>query len=639
MAAIDASLDENTYTKQDDLPATSISNSHSVEEKHGENSDLDSQKDLEVVPYGVRRIEIISDQYKNIYGRVLVYFCIFLVAYGYGLDGTTRYTFQTQATASYSSHSLLATINTVRNTFAAAALPFIARLCDMFGRLEIFIVAVVFYVIGTIIESQAYDVKRFAAGALFYQFGYTGSIVTLQLMSADFSFLNWRVAASFVVALPFIINTWVSGTITGRLVDATAVPPIDRWSWGIGMWAFIYPILALPLICCYLHMYYLAKRSGALRAAKDESARQFPPSGYAWYHYRTIGKICWEMDLVGSILLAAALACFLVPFTLAGGLSDKWKEAHIIVPLVIGFLMFPVFIFWEYYIQSREFVWLIKPLMPGHMIKDRGVWSALGIAVFIDWVWYMQGDYLYTVLIVGVGESVKSATRITSLYSFVSVVTGSILGLVIAYFRRLKAFILFGISMWFVSFGLLIHYRGGDYAHAGIIGAQCLLGFGAGFFTYPTQTSIQTCTNHIYMGTAISMYLAAYYVGSAFGTSISGAIWTQLAPKQLLQNLNGNSTLAAAAYGDPFTFAATYPFGTPERDGLVRSYQHVQKILCTVGVCLCVPLIGFAFCLRDRELGSKQSYEMDEIEADKSHSNKFSDIFKFELKRKSASTV
>ncbi|KAK9449590.1 major facilitator superfamily domain-containing protein [Limtongia smithiae] len=571
----------------------------------------------EAVPYGVRRIEIISEQYRNIYGRIAVYFAIFLVAYGYGLDGTTRYSFQTQATASYASHSLVATINVVRSTFAAAALPFIARLCDMFGRLEILLVSVVFYSVGTIIESQAYNVRRFAAGALFYQFGYTGSIVTLQLMSADFSFLNWRVTASFVPAMPFIINTWVSGTIVGKLVNSTATPPVDRWSWGIGMWAFIYPLLALPLIGCYLHMYIRARRSGALARAKEDAAIGFPPSPYAWWHYRTVGKVCWEMDLVGSVLLAASLSCFLVPFTLAGGLAEKWKEAYVIAPLVIGFLLFPVFVYWEIFIQTHEFAWITKPLFPGHMLKDRGVWAALGIAVFIDWIWYMQGDYLYTVLVAGVNESTSSATRISSLYSFVSVITGSILGLVIAYFRRLKGFIIFGVCMWIVSFGLLIRFRGGDYAHAGIIGAQCLLGFGAGFFTYPTQTSIQTCTNHIYMGTAIAMYLAAYYVGSAFGSSVSGAIWTQLLPAQLVKNI-GNATLAADAYGDPFTYSITWAYGTPERDALVVSYQHVQKILCIVGICLCVPLLGFALCLRDREASKgRQSYELSELEAEK----------------------
>ena len=47
-------------------------------------------------------------------------------------------------------------------------------------------------------------------------------------------------------------------------------------------------------------------------------------------------------------------------------------------------------------------------------------------------------SYLYTVLVVAFGESIKSATRITSVYSFTSVIVGCALGLVVRYARRLK---------------------------------------------------------------------------------------------------------------------------------------------------------------------------------------------------------
>jgi hypothetical protein len=95
-------------------------------------------------------------------------------------------------------------------------------------------------------------------------------------------------------------------------------------------------------------------------------------------------------------------------------------------------------------------------------------------------VWYTQGDYLYTVLVVAFGESIKSATRISSLYSFVSVLSGTGLGLIVIFVRRLKAFIICGTVLFMVAFGLLIRYRGGGAgsAHAGVIGAQFLLGFG-----------------------------------------------------------------------------------------------------------------------------------------------------------------
>ena len=112
--------------------------------------------------------------------------------------------------------------------------------------------------------------------------------------------------------------------------------------------------------------------------------------------------------------------------------------------------------------------------------------------------WTMQGDFLYTVLVVAFGESVKSATRISSLYSFSSVITGLILGGIVFKVRRLKPFIIAGTCLFVVAFGLLIHYRGGSAgsAHSGIIGAQICLGIAGGMFPYPAQASIQAATKH-----------------------------------------------------------------------------------------------------------------------------------------------
>jgi SIT family siderophore-iron:H+ symporter-like MFS transporter len=46
--------------------------------------------------------------------------------------------------------------------------------------------------------------------------------------------------------------------------------------------------------------------------------------------------------------------------------------------------------------------------------------------------------YLYTVLVVAFDESILSATRITNVYSFTSVVVGIGLGFVVRYVRYLK---------------------------------------------------------------------------------------------------------------------------------------------------------------------------------------------------------
>lgn len=92
----------------------------------------------------------------------------------------------------------------------------------------------------------------------------------------------------------------------------------------------------------------------------------------------------------------------------------------------------------------------------------------------------MQGDFLYTVLVVSFDETIASATRITSLYSFASVLTGVFIGFVVLKLRQLKPFIVSGTVLFLVAFGILIYFRGGSEgsSHSGVIGAQVLLGIG-----------------------------------------------------------------------------------------------------------------------------------------------------------------
>jgi SIT family siderophore-iron:H+ symporter-like MFS transporter len=237
------------------------------------------------------------------------------------------------------------------------------------------------------------------------------------------------------------------------------------------MWAIIYPVCCLPLIITL----YLAQRRAARAGVLNGYTTPFA-------HYGAVGlakELFWQLDVIGIILMIAVFALILVPLTLAGGIASNaatWKQAHIIAPLVIGFCCLPVFIIWE--MKARY------PLVPFKLLKNRGVWAGFGIASLLNFAWYMQGSYLYPVLIVAFDESVKSATRITSLYSFASVITGTLLGLVVYKVRQLKPFIMFGCALFMVAFGLLIKYRGGlsSSAYSGIIGAEIVLGIAGGMF-------------------------------------------------------------------------------------------------------------------------------------------------------------
>lgn len=213
--------------------------------------------------------------------------------------------------------------------------------------------------------------------------------------------------------------------------------------------------------------------------------------------------------MIGLVFFLVGLGCLLIPLTVAGGVKSKWQEGNIIAPIVIGVIVLVIFVIWEARFAKNPFI-------PWYLMKDRGIWNALIISFLLNFISSIETSYLYAVLIVAVNESQKSATRITSLSSFVSVVAGVFYGLLVVKFKRLKRFIIFGISMWMVAFGILVHFRGSLDSHAGIIGGLCLLGFGTTFFSYPITVSVQSCVTHENMAKVTSAFYTVYRVGACW---------------------------------------------------------------------------------------------------------------------------
>ncbi|SCU87826.1 LANO_0D00188g1_1 [Lachancea nothofagi CBS 11611] len=538
----------------------------------------------------IRKTEILSSQYDAWYYRVCLLISAFICGYGYGLDGSLRYIYTSYATSSFDDHSLLSTVGVINIVIAAASQLIYARLSDTFGRLSLFVTAVVFYVVGTIIQSQAFDIQRYCAGAVFYNLGYAGVILVLLLILSDFSSLKWRLLYQFVPTWPFIINTWISGNIT------EAAKPETNWSWDVGMWAFIFPLSCIPIIGCMLHMRIKARNTPEWAALKEEKT-------YYQRHglVRTLVEIFWKVDLVGVFLITVSLGCILAPLTLAGGVKTQWNNSHIIAPIVLGVVLMPVFLCWEG-------KWARDPLVPYGLLKDRGVWAALGASFLIYFIYSLAAGYLYTLLIIAVDESVKSATRISSLATFLSTAISPIFALLITRCTKLKPFIVAGCSLWILAMGLLYHYRGGVESHSGIIAALCVWGVGTTMFTYPVTVSVQSATSHENMATVTALNYTSYRIGGAVGTAVSGAIWTQTLYKELLNQLN-DATLATAAYASPFTFILEYTWGTPQREAMVNSYRHVQRYETIVALVFTVPLLLFSLCLRDPDLTDKVAHE------------------------------
>ncbi|OHW93097.1 MFS sit siderophore-iron:H+ symporter [Colletotrichum incanum] len=574
-------------------PAPGSETSPLLEPEPAPNVGAPSRNDPNTTPQdpssGVAQTDTVAEKISNA-ERVWLFFGIFLVGYAYGLDSQVRGTYQPYATSGLNLHSSHSTINVLRSVVAVASQPTAAKIADIYGRFETISAAILFYVVGTTLEASATSVELFCLGAILYQIGWTCIVLLLEVLVADFSSMRSRVFFSYIPAIPFVFNTWISGNVTA------AVLRVFSWRWGIGMWAIILPVCSIPLLTS---LYSFGQRS-----RKYESHPESKRAAVNLFH---------QLDAVGLIILIAAFSFTLAPLTLAGGTVSHWRSPAILAPLVFGLGCIPAFIFWE-----RRYAQV--PLIPFRLLKDRGVWSALAVRSLLNFAWSTQGNYLYTVLVVAFDFSIETATRILSFFSFFGVFSGVLVGVVIYKIRRLKGIIVAGACIFTASFGLLILYPGGatQASQSGLIATQIIMGLAGGLFAYPTQASIQASADREHVAVVTSLYLSVFNVGSALGNCLSGALWTQLLYPSLQQNLafQPNTTLAQAVYNSPFSTIEHYPVGGKIRDAIIDSYRDVQRLLCIAGLCICVPMVGFAFALRNPRLSEERVQPETSTEAD-----------------------
>jgi SIT family siderophore-iron:H+ symporter-like MFS transporter len=164
---------------------------------------------------------------------------------------------------------------------------------------EVVVISIVFYVLGTIIEAASKNVEGFAAGAVLYQVGYTTIIVLIEIIIADITSLRSRLLCSYVPAIPFLINTWVGGDVGQAVLERTDY----NWRWGVGMWAIIYTVCALPLLISLMWSSRKAKKAGALADYKTPYQVHGPK--------KLIQALFWQLDVPGIILLIAVFGCIL----------------------------------------------------------------------------------------------------------------------------------------------------------------------------------------------------------------------------------------------------------------------------------------------------------------------------------------
>ena len=457
-----------------------------------------------------------------------------------------------------------------------------ARVANVFGRLEAFSLSVFLYVIGYIQMAASNNVQTLASAQIFYSAGNTGLQILQQIFIADTSDLLNRALFSSLPDIPFLITVWVGPPIANSLLANTT------WRWGYGIWTIVLPTAFLPLALSLVFNSRKAARMNLLPSSSWKGRSLVGIATSTWY----------ELDVMGLLLLSAAISLILIPLTLAATAKGGWHNASIIAMLVVGCVCLLFFPLWE---SMRRLA--PHPFLSLRLLSNRTVLAGCAIGFFYFAVFYTSiQPYFSSYLQVVHSLSVTAAGHVTQTFTFTSTVTSIITSIFIKYTRHYKYFITAGACIYLLGVGLMIKYRVQSSSVAQIVGTQIVVGIGGGMINVPAQLGVQASVSHGDVAAATAIFLTIVEVGGAVGSAISGAIWTgNLLPKLEAYLPPAAQADASLIYGN-LTIARSYLEGSPERAAIDQAYQETMDLLLIVAVCLCIPVLALSFLMRNYRL-------------------------------------
>lgn len=152
----------------------------------------------------------------------------------------------------------------------------LAKIFNLWGRSEAFLIELFIYVLGMIISASASSTNAYAAGYVIYYIGFDTLYNTLQIFVADLSGLRNRAFAFAFVQTPFICTAF-----TGPLA-AQAFLAGSTWQWSIGAFCIIQPIVFLPLVLVFNIYSKRAEKEGLL--VREKSGRTVLQSIVHYFH-------------------------------------------------------------------------------------------------------------------------------------------------------------------------------------------------------------------------------------------------------------------------------------------------------------------------------------------------------------------
>ncbi|KAI0517343.1 major facilitator superfamily domain-containing protein [Xylaria bambusicola] len=463
------------------------------------------------------------------------------------------------AASDFGSHSLLNVIYIVSNAVTAALFIPLAKIVDVWGRAEGFLLMILFATIGLVVMAASNSLVALSAGYVFYSIGTSGMTYCVDVLTADASKLKNRGLAYAFTSSPYIITAFAGPKASSEFYANIG------WRWGFGAFSIIFPIVSAPLY--FILKFYIrkAKVQGTLVEGKPK---------------RTLLQTIWfyvvEFDLAGVVLFSTGLVVFLLPFDIASEAPYGWGTAYIIAMLVTGLVIIVIFVLYEALLAPT-------PMLNFQLLSNRTVIGACLIDATYQISYYCWNNYFTSFLQVVNNLGIAEAGYINNTFNVVSGLLLLLTGYLIRRTGRFKWLLYIGVPLYIFALGLMIYFRRPNQSVGYLVFCEVLISIGGSVFIIVEQLAILAAVDHQHVASALSLLYVVGTVGGSLGATISGAIWTNTFEKALESYLPESSLENLVdIYGDLET-QLSYPVGSATRLAIQKAYGYAQTRMLAAG--------------------------------------------------------
>ncbi|KAI2623937.1 putative siderophore iron transporter mirB [Hypomontagnella submonticulosa] len=544
----ESSSDDGNHARRDSYGSTSSKNDVVVTVNATEEGDGANIQD------GIKQADAINQVWSRA-ALILAYSFIFLCSFANTLQYQIMSNLMPFVVSEFNAHSLIPTIGIVGSIMSGILKLPIAKMIDSWGRPQGLACVIALSTFGLILMAASEGVRTYAAAQVIYQVGISGFTYILDIIIADTSSLKTRTLAFAFNSSPTLLTTFIGPPI------ATAFLEGSGWRWAFGASAVLFVVFSLPILSIMAVNTRKAKALGVLSTSNRSEA----------WSMSKLRRTMIDIDALGMFLAAIGLTLILVPFSL----QDSSVNNVLAITPVFGVMFMIAFAMHE---RNSK-----RPFIRFSLLCSRNVAGASLLSVTIFIAYFAWDGYYTSYLQVVHGLTLTQAGYIGHIYGLGSCIWAVVVGYLIKRTDRFKWLALAALPVHLLGGALMIIFRQPNTNIAWVIMCQILITIGGSTLVMCEQIAVMAIADHSELASVMAILGLAYYIGSAVGSSLSGAIWNSSLPKELAKRLPELSPDELALIASDLKKQLGYPVGTAIRDAIIAAYGVAQSRMCITG--------------------------------------------------------